>query len=78
MFGIRAQDIQGQTVRPAPIGIEGDDNPRLVWEDPNPSAMIRFCQVEVDGKLITAPTLLGLKVAAELAGLVCNDDLYIP
>lgn len=78
MWGIDATGIKGQTVRPAPFGIEGDDSPRLVWEDPNPKAMIRFCTVQHEGKPITAPNLKGLQAAAEKVGLICSDDAYIP
>lgn len=79
MWSIEATGIKGQTVRPAPFGIEGDEQPRLVWEDPNPKAMIRFCQVEDEaGKPITATNLKGLQVAAEKVGLICSDDAYIP
>ena len=78
MWSIDATGIKGQTVRPAPFGIEGDEQPKLVWEDPNPNAMIRFCQVDIDSKPITAKTLMGLQMAAEKAGLVYSDDAYLP
>lgn len=78
MFGIRAQDIQGQTVRPAPFGIEGDPQPRLIWDDPNPKAMLPVCMVQEGDKLITADNLAGLKAEALRIGLICNDDVYLP
>jgi hypothetical protein len=78
MFGIRAQDIQGQTVRPAPFGVEGDPKPRLVWDDPNPKAMIPNCMVQDGDKRVTADNIEGLKALAMRLGLVCNDDAYVP
>ena len=78
MFGIEAKGIKGQTVRPAPFGIEGDPIPRLIWDDPNPRAMIKECHVLKGNKLITAKTIKGLKGAARRAGLICNDDAYVP
>lgn len=78
MFSIRAADIQGQTVRPAPFGIKGDKKPRLIWDDPNPRAMIPECMVQDGDKLITADNIEGLKAEALRVGLICNDDAYVP
>ncbi len=78
MFGIHAASIQGQTVRPAPFGIEGDPKPRLIWDDPNPRAMIPVCMVQDGDKLVTANSTAGLKAEALRLGLVCNDDAYVP
>ena len=78
MLRIEANQIPGATVRPAPFGIEGDSIPRLVWDDPNPNATIKQCQVIRDGNLLTADTIEGLQEAAERVGLVCNGDAYTP
>lgn len=78
MFGIYAANIQGQTVRPAPFGVEGDPKPRLVWDDPNPRAMIKECMVQDGDKLVTADSIEGLKDEARRLGLICNDDAYVP
>lgn len=78
MFSIEAKTIFGQEVRPAPFGIEGESKPRLIWEDPNPQAMIPFCQVIVNGYLLTADSIVGLKKVAKEVGLLCSDNAYCP
>lgn len=78
MLGIHATSIQGQTVRPAPFGIEGDPTPKLIWDDPNPSAMGSMCLVQDGDRPITADSIAGLKAEALRVGLICNDDSYVP
>lgn len=80
MFGIHVEHIQGHRVQVAPNGVEGDPMPCLVWRDPNPKAMIRYCKVlGSDGKFMTALSDSELESMAIAAGLVVQQgDWYIP
>lgn len=80
MFGIEVKEIKGHRVQLAPNGVEGLQQACIVWTDPNPEALIRYCRVlNENGKVISAKTVRGLLGAARRYGLVASLlDWYVP
>lgn len=77
MWEIDVKQIQGQVIRPAPMGTEVHQCRCLVYESPE-SKWARYSVVTVKGKILTAKTLRGLRGKATRAGLVWSERFYTP
>jgi hypothetical protein len=79
MWNISASDIVGGVLLAAPLGVEGDATPCIVWRDPDPQALIRYCRVTCLTGLVTAETEQGLRSAARRHGLhVSALECFMP
>lgn len=79
MLRINVNDAKGGTIRLAPFGTEDGPEPCLVWVDPHPDALVRYCKVQTaDGELLTAKTERGLRSAAIRIGCTIDQSKYIP
>jgi len=76
VFTVDAAAIRGQVVRPAQFGVRSETIWGVVFEDPNPEAMVLHCWVTIGEQKISGQTEIEVKDQAVQAGLTWSDEPF--